>query len=136
MNNKNTDSLILLVEDTELSREVISMQLSTLGYSVIAAADGLEALKLWHQHYFSMILTDCHMPVMDGFKLTEAIRKEEDKENPHIPIIALTANTVDEECGYCERSGMDECLTKPIELDVLEQLLKKWISPASNSGNG
>ena len=135
MNKNDADSVILLVDDNELNREVINMQLSALGYSAMAAADGHEALQLWHQHSFAMVLTDCHMPVMNGFGLAAAIRDEEG-EGEHIPIIALTANTVDEEWEFCMFSGMDGCVTKPVELDALEQLLIKWISLAIKPEHG
>jgi CheY-like chemotaxis protein len=133
MNKKDADSVILLVDDNELNREVINMQLSALGYSAMAAVDGHEALQLWHQHSFAMVLTDCHMPVMNGFELAAAIREAEKARDQHIPIIAFTANTVDEERDSCASSGMDACLTKPIELDALERLLMKWMPTAIKS---
>ena len=122
------DGLILLAEDNELNREVINMQLSTLGYSVVAAADGKEALDLWKEGGFDLILTDCHMPHMDGFELARTIRQQELSANSHIPIIAVTANTVSEERDRCIDSGMDDCLTKPIDMDGLNEAVHKWLS--------
>ena len=123
------DGLILLAEDNELNREVINMQLSTLGYSVVAAADGKEALDLWKEGGFDLILTDCHMPHMDGFELART--KKSGRPNcpaSHIPIIAVTANTVSEERDRCIDSGMDDCLTKPIDMDGLNEAVHKWLS--------
>lgn len=126
------DGLILLVEDNELNREVINMQLSTLGYSSVVAADGREALELWKNKTFDLVLTDCHMPEMDGFELTQAIRKEELDVGDHVPIVAVTANTISEERDRCMDSGMDDVLTKPVDMEDLDRVINKWLS-ATNS---
>lgn len=122
------DGLILLAEDNELNREVINMQISTLGYTAMTAADGSEALELWKKHTFALVLTDCHMPVMDGFALAKAIRHEEVTTGGHVPIIAVTANAISEERNRCLASGMDDCLTKPIEMDELDRAIHQWLS--------
>lgn len=126
------DTLILLAEDNELNREVINMQLSTLGYTAKVAADGSEALILWKEQTFGLVLTDCHMPEMDGFELARAIRKEEANSGGHIPIVAITANTMAEERDRCIDSGMDDCLTKPVELDDLDRVICKWLSVSAS----
>lgn len=119
--------LILLAEDNEVNREVINLQLSTMGYTAMTACDGKEALDLWTQHKFALVLTDCHMPEMDGFELSENIRQAETATGAHVPIIAVTANAMQEELQHCLDSGMDGCITKPVELDVLGKELNKWI---------
>lgn len=130
--NDGKSGLILLVEDNELNREVINMQLSTLGYAARVAADGREALELWKNETFDLVLTDCHMPEMDGFELTRAIRKEEANVGSRIPIIAVTANTISEERDRCMESGMDDCLTKPVDMDELEHVISKWLSTTTS----
>ena len=119
--------MILLVEDNEVNQEVINMQLSALGYDAMIAADGRIALDMWKNNDFDLILTDCHMPEMDGFELTVAIRKEELNTGTHIPIIAVTANAMSEELEECYASGMDDCLTKPVEMNDLGLAITKWM---------
>ena len=122
------EGLILLVEDNLVNQEVLNMQLSVLGYTAMMANDGREALALWEKHTFDLILTDCNMPEMDGFELATAIRKAETTMGTRVPIVAVTANAMSEELQECLDSGMDDCLTKPIELDNLSQAISKWIA--------
>ncbi|MDT8452056.1 MAG: PAS domain S-box protein [Gammaproteobacteria bacterium] len=119
--------MILVVEDNEINQQVITMQLSALGYEVMLAADGLEALKLWKTRPFDLVLTDCHMPEMDGFELTKHIRQLETATGSHTPIVAITANAMSEDRDKCLDSGMDDCLTKPIEMENLDRAIHKWL---------
>ena len=102
--------LILLAEDNETNQIVMTMQLSNLGYTTMLAADGSEAIALWKRHSFAMILTDCSMPAVDGFKLASTIRKAEQLSGEHTPIIAITANAVANNRIQCIESGMDDCI--------------------------
>ncbi|MDA3870697.1 MAG: response regulator, partial [Gammaproteobacteria bacterium] len=120
--------LILVVEDNEINQQVITMQLSALGYEVMLAANGREALKLWQIHPFDLVLTDCHMPEMDGFEMAKQIRQAEITTGSRIPVVALTANAMSEDRNRCIDSGMDDCLTKPIEMDDLGRAIQKWLS--------
>jgi len=120
--------LILVVEDNEINQQVITMQLAALGYEVMLAADGRKALKLWKTHAFDLVLTDCHMPVMDGFEMAKQIRQAETATGSRIPVVALTANAMSEDRDRCIDSGMDDCLTKPIEMDDLGRAIQKWLS--------
>lgn len=88
------EGLILLVEDNLVNQEVLNMQLSALGYSAMTASDGREALELWNQHSFDLILTDCNLPKVDGFELARVIRKAETTTGKHVPIIAVTKRHV------------------------------------------
>lgn len=117
--------LILLAEDNETNQEVIQAQLHLLGYACEVAADGLEALKKWRLGRYALLLTDCHMPNMDGFQLTAAIRQEETAGN-HFPIVAVTANALQGEAERCMENGMDDYLSKPLRLDELGAMLAKW----------
>lgn len=121
--------LILLVEDNELNREVLQLQLGVLGYAAVEANDGKQALDLWHQHEFALILTDCYMPEMDGFEFSEQIRQLEQAKqvSEPVPIIAVTANTVQEEWAHCKQSGMNGIITKPLALEELGEELAKWL---------
>jgi len=122
--------LILLAEDNETNRDVISEQLRLLGYAADVAEDGLAALDLWRSGRYGLLLTDCHMPKMDGFALTAAIRAEE-PPGQHRPIIAVTANAMEGEAQHCLARGMDDYLSKPLRLQELGATLAKWLSPPS-----
>jgi CheY-like chemotaxis protein/HPt (histidine-containing phosphotransfer) domain-containing protein len=118
--------LILLAEDNETNRDVISEQLRLLGYAVEIAHDGLQALTLWQTQRHALLLTDCHMPQMDGFELTRRIRSEA-AAGAHLPIIAVSANAMQGEAQRCQDLGMDDFLAKPLRIHELEQMLSKWL---------
>jgi PAS domain S-box-containing protein len=120
--------LILVAEDNETNREVIEEQLRLLGYACEIAHDGAIALQTWKAapSRYALLLTDGHMPQMDGFELTKAIR---DAEAPgkRMPIIAITANAMQGEDQRCLTIGMDDYLSKPMRLRELASMLKKWL---------
>ena len=118
--------LILVAEDNDINQKVILQQLALLGFAADIASDGLEALKRWHSGDYALLLTDLHMPKMDGYELTAAIRAEEN-DRRHLPIIALTANALKGEAQHCIDVGMDDYLSKPVPLDSLMAMLKKWL---------
>ncbi|MCG9579753.1 response regulator [Vibrio tubiashii] len=128
------EELILVVDDQPTNRDVLKRQLSHLGYQCEIATQGQEALHMWQSGNFDLILTDCHMPVMDGYELTSQIRQMErdDKDLGHTPIIAITANAMKEASEQCMTCGMDDYLTKPVELKKLNASIIKWLtlSPA------
>lgn len=119
---------ILVVEDDPINRKVIAQQLSLFEYDFVIANNAVEALSIWRSSEFKLILTDLHMPEMDGFQLSEKIRSEEAGQN-RIPILALTANALHSEKERALAAGVDEYLTKPIRLAVLENSLDRWLSP-------
>ncbi len=118
--------LILVAEDNETNQKVIQRQLSLLGFVADIAADGQQALKGWEQGNYALILSDIHMPKMDGYQLSRSIRTLE-KPDEHIPIIALTANVQRDEAGRCLAAGMDDYLSKPARLEELRAMLGKWM---------
>lgn len=119
--------LILAVEDHPVNRQVLMRQLHTLGHAVEVASNGVEALEMWTSRAYGLVLTDCHMPEMDGFELTAAIRAAEEGTGRHTPIVAATANALQGEAENCRRAGMDGYLSKPIKLDALARELEKWL---------
>jgi len=127
-----THRLILLAEDNEINREVMQEQLRLLGYTAEVAEDGLVALQMWRSGRYALLLTDCHMPNMDGFELTKAIRHEE-KLGDHLPIIAVTANAMQGESDRCREHGMDDYLAKPLRLHELGAMLQKWLPLANRA---
>ena len=122
---------ILVAEDDEMNRKVITLQLKMLGYPADVAENGVEAMKLWLDGDYSMLLTDLHMPHMDGYALTEAIRRHEQNtagfERARIPILALTANALSGEAIRARAIGMDDYLTKPMTLIALKTTLREWL---------
>jgi CheY-like chemotaxis protein/HPt (histidine-containing phosphotransfer) domain-containing protein len=127
--------LILVAEDNETNREVIARQLGMLGYAHVVGDDGADALELWRKHRIGLVLTDCHMPHMDGYALSGAIRADEQDTEGRVPIVALTANALKGEAERCYAAGMDDYLTKPVELHQLRKVLDKWLtSPADGKG--
>ena len=126
--------LILLAEDNETNRDVMQAQLGLLGYAAEVAENGLLALQMWRSRRYALLLTDCHMPTMDGFELTQAIRQAE-PAGTHLPIIAITANAMQGEAQRCRARGMDDYLSKPLRLKELGPMLLKWLplSPAATA---
>ncbi len=123
--------LILVAEDNVTNQDVIRRQLTLLGYACEVAGDGIEALECIRTSRHAMLLTDCHMPRMDGFALTAAVRALE-KDRAHdktarLPIIAITANVLQGEADRCLAAGMDDYLPKPLEMGKLKAMLAKWM---------
>jgi PAS domain S-box-containing protein len=126
------NQLILLAEDNETNRDVMGEQLRLLGYAAEVAEDGAQALKMWRSGRYALLLTDCHMPHMDGFALTQAIRLAE-PEGTHLPIVAITANAMQGEAERCHEHGMDDYMSKPLRLSELAAMLAKWLPQAVSS---
>lgn len=115
---------ILVAEDHPINRELIAKQLRLLGHRVTLAEDGIAALKRLREGHFDALLTDCHMPHMDGFALAEHIRQQEQASGgARLPIIAITATTLAEEHARCRAVGMDASLLKPTTLATLQDAL-------------
>ncbi len=119
-------SPILLAEDNEINRLVIERQLALLGLACDMAENGQQALERWRKGRYTLLLTDLHMPEMDGYELTARIRSEE-PAGRRMPIIAVTANALRGEDQRCIDAGMDDFISKPVQLDVLRQTLKRWL---------
>ncbi|MFZ4536776.1 PAS domain S-box protein [Propionivibrio sp.] len=118
--------LILIAEDNEINQKVILQQLNLLGQAVVIANNGREALSLWKSGDFGILITDLHMPGMDGYELTAAIRAAE-SGNTRMPIIAFTANVLKGEVERCLAMGMDDYVSKPVQLVNLISMLEKWL---------
>ncbi|MBW8365900.1 MAG: PAS domain-containing protein [Rhizobium sp.] len=126
------DRLILVAEDNEINQKVILWQLALLGFAADVADNGRLALERWQSGNYALLLTDLQMPEMDGYALTAAIRAQE-QGSRRITIVALTANTLKGEAGRCQAVGMDDCLSKPLQLDDLKKILDRWL-PSAVSG--
>ncbi|AZE56840.1 Hybrid sensory histidine kinase EvgS [Pseudomonas synxantha] len=112
---------ILVADDHPANRILLAQQLNYLRHSCAEAEDGAIALEMWRNQYFDMIITDCSMPVMDGYDLARAIRTEEkDSYGAPVPIVGFTANSQTGEFERCLAAGMNDCMFKPISLESLE----------------
>ena len=131
------DGRILAIDDYPINLEVLTGQLEILGVPVDTAADGIEGLTMWRQQPYALILTDIHMPDMDGFELTRQIRAEEatGSTGRHTSIVALTANALKGEAEKCLAAGMDGYLTKPLTLDRLREAVERWMNPPSEAAS-
>ena len=127
--------LILVAEDNLTNQDVILRQLNLLGYAAEIYDDGKQAFEAWQKKSYAILLSDCHMPVWDGFQLTAAIRESQEEYDARFPIIAITANALQGEADRCLAAGMDDYLSKPLEMSLLRTTLKKWM-PASRDGDG
>ncbi|OHX10891.1 hypothetical protein BI347_19960 [Chromobacterium sphagni] len=120
---------ILVVEDQPANRFVIAQQLQELGYLAVMAEDAAAALALLDQgQCFSMVLLDCNLPGVNGYELAQRLRRHPALQlQPHLPIVAISATTGIEHQQRCLDSGMDSCLSKPLRLEQLEQILTLWL---------
>jgi len=128
--------LVLAVDDHPINRDLLARQIKLLGLRAETAENGVEALLMWRDGRFALVITDCHMPEMDGYTLSRAIRKiEAEKGLPRTPIIAWTANALSGEEEQCRASGMDDLLVKPANLVLLKKTLAKWLSVAETGSS-
>ena len=120
---------ILLAEDNIINQKVALHQLKSLGYSADVVTDGQQALVALAKINYNLVLMDCLMPIMDGYEATAAIRNPSSHVlNHNVPIIAMTANAMKEECDKCLAAGMDAYVSKPVKKEVLAEVLEKWLS--------
>mgnify|MGYP002860148970 CR=1 FL=1 len=122
---------LIVADDNPVNRRVIGNQLDHLGMTVAFCNNGLEAVERAKAGDGELILMDCEMPEMDGFEATRTIRAwEQENHRTPMPIIAVTAHVMAGALEQCLSSGMNAYLTKPIELDKLEQALARWLPGA------
>jgi signal transduction histidine kinase/ActR/RegA family two-component response regulator len=120
---------ILLVEDNAVNRTVIEHQLRGLGLEYSSAEDGRKALEMWQDGSFELVLSDIHMPEMNGYDMSRAIRsKEAEGGLKPVPIVAITANALQGEAEKCFEAGMDAYLSKPVKLNDLAEKLEQMLS--------
>jgi CheY-like chemotaxis protein len=108
---------ILLVEDNEINRDMLSRRLEREGYDLVMAEDGYEGIELSRREYPDLILMDMSLPVMDGWEATRQIKT--DTRTSHIPVIALTAHAMSGDREKALEAGCDEYDTKPVDLPRL-----------------
>lgn len=124
---------ILLVEDNLMNQKVVMFNLKKLDCEILAAVTGSQAIDLFKNNTFDLVLMDIMLPEMDGYEITAVIRKiemENHVEKP-VPIIALTANTYDNDKEKCFNAGMNDYLSKPFNARQLIDMIEKYMPQAT-----
>lgn len=133
----NQPMRILVADDNTVNRKLTARILENMGHSVSLAEDGEEAVQAVAREPLDLVLMDVQMPRMDGIAATMAIRELEKHAGRHIPIVAMTAGTTDDDQAACLRAGMDGYLAKPIRVRELVEVLNKVTeSPMSQDSDG
>lgn len=126
--NRGEEKLLklLIVDDDAIIRMVIEKLALRKGWKVILADDGNAAIDAYQKQKFDIIIMDCQMPVLDGYKTTGAIRQLESQRGTYTPIISLTANALEGVRETCLKAGMDDYLTKPFDANAFYTIIEKW----------
>ncbi len=122
---------VLLVDDNLVNLKVAARTLERLGYEVEAVTDAARALELFTAGSFDAVLMDCQMPEMDGYEATARIRAMESLSGRRTPVIALTANAIEGDRERCLAAGMDDYLAKPVKIEVIREVVARWLRPRS-----
>lgn len=118
---------VLLVEDNDINQELAVEILTSVGLVVDLASNGKEAIAMLARNQYDAVLMDCEMPVMDGYAATVAIRK--DQRFTQLPILAMSANTMTGDREKCLAVGMNDHIAKPVDVELLFNMLLRWIKP-------
>lgn len=117
---------ILLVEDNEMNRDMLSKRLIRKGYEIIIATDGAQGVEMGEKEHPNIILMDMSLPVIDGWEATKKLKSNEITKN--IPIIALTAHAMTGDREKAMAAGCDDFETKPIEFTHLVEKIESWLT--------
>jgi CheY-like chemotaxis protein len=128
---EDNSSLVLVVEDNEPMRKLVTTQLRKLGYESDVAINGKDALAKLDAGRYALVFMDVQMPVMDGLQATKAVREAEKESGSRTTIIALT--------GHCSRTdciaaGMDDFVAKPMNIATLKAMMERWMPTADKAG--
>jgi CheY-like chemotaxis protein len=118
---------VLLVEDNKVNQAVAQGMLRKMGCEVTIATNGVEALERFEKEPYDLVFMDCSMPVMDGYQATREMRRRQGTTK-HTPIVAMTANAMEDDRDRCLAAGMDDYLAKPFTFAALRELLERTLS--------
>ncbi len=120
---------VLVVEDNRVNQMVVQAMLGRWGLNVVIADNGVRALEKLESEAFDLVIMDIQMPVMDGYETTRRLRAlERERGRPRVPVMALTANAMPQDREACEAAGMDDFIPKPFRVDVLQEVLGRWLA--------
>jgi len=125
--------VILVAEDNRVNQKLAILQLKELGITAHAVANGIEAVEAVKAHDYTLVLMDCQMPAMDGYQATQAIRHHEQSTGKHIPIVAMTAQTLEGDRERCLAVGMDDFIGKPVNSERLKKIIDCWLAKAGST---
>ncbi len=125
---------ILLVEDNEMNRDMLSRRLERKGYSVVMATDGQSGVEMALSEMPDLILMDMSLPVLDGWEATRRLKG--DASTRHVPVVALTAHAMSSDRDKALEAGCDDYETKPVELPRLLAKIEALLSGSGLSGSG
>ncbi|MEW5727915.1 MAG: ATP-binding protein [Pseudomonadota bacterium] len=123
-------ALILVAEDNPTNQVVIRRLMERLGYAIELVSNGVEAWERMQIRDYGLLLTDCHMPEMDGYELTARVRQWEAETLSRMPIVALTADALSGTARKCQDCGMDAFLAKPVDLELLDGTIRRLLPRA------
>jgi CheY-like chemotaxis protein/HPt (histidine-containing phosphotransfer) domain-containing protein/anti-sigma regulatory factor (Ser/Thr protein kinase) len=134
-------SLLLLVEDHPVNREILALQLQAIGFVTDTAADAADALERCERERYGLVFTDIRLPGADGYELARRLRALERRDGrDRVPVVALTASALRGERERCAQAGMDDLVVKPATLATLARALRRWLpdgawrDPAADAG--
>ncbi|MEP6714941.1 MAG: response regulator [Terriglobia bacterium] len=123
---------ILLVEDNEFNRDMLSRRLQRRDFEVLIAEDGVQGMEVAHREHPDLILMDMDLPVLDGWEATRRLKA--DPATSSIPVIALTAHALQSDCDRAYQSGCNDFATKPIDFANLLDKISRALTPATGPG--
>jgi two-component system sensor histidine kinase EvgS len=129
-----SDQRVLVAEDNPINQTLIAAQLEKLGYPCDVVGNGKEALDALERQVYALLITDCHMPLMDGYELARAVRRRETHSGEHLRILAMTANAMPGELERCTEAGMDDFLPKPVRIPELRAKLERAFGGSMPAG--
>lgn len=125
------EARVLVIEDHPTNQAMMAWRLQQLGVPHVLLGDGQQALDRLSSESFDLVITDCRMPVLDGFGFTRLLREREGRTGqPRLTVLALTASVLDDDARRCREAGMDEVLAKPLSLATLRTALLRWLPQA------
>ena len=128
---RNLQAHVLVTDDNTTNQRVARLMLETLGCRVDVAANGQDAIRMLELLPYDVVFMDCEMPEMDGYEATAEIRRRYAGKR-HVPIVAMTAKAIQGDREFCLASGMDDYLSKPVRLEELELILRRWVTQSAS----